>query len=166
MDMPVAGKTASTPEAEDARAQFNEMLDFYRSMWTKCGRKWLIAHRCLVAGSIVGNVFGTVTVMSQWITNPLLLGLLASLSTIAFAFEKGFSIGATADWFNLAATKYTALGEEFRFEKFPVEEALRRKKILDSELLPIKPKLQMLPASGHPIPYGKRLTPVTVVGSS
>jgi len=132
-------------DEQERRTRLGQILQSTARTRYTCGRKWIWAHRCLVAGSIIGNVIGTVAAISQSIGNPLLLGLLVSLPTMAFAVDKGFSIGATADWYSYAVSKYQSLADEFSVGLMSVEDALRRKEKIDSEIEPIKPKLQAQP---------------------
>jgi hypothetical protein len=113
-------------------------------------RNWKSIYYGLVAGSIVGNIVGTVGVLSSGLDNHrMVLGVLVALPTIAFAVDKGLFVTAFARWHQRAGDVYGDLYDDFYFQNLPLIEGLKLKRAVDKDLRKEQPGLLPLGGASH-----------------
>lgn len=134
-----------TPEQRKAFAGtlYGEMEKYKRKE-----RNWKSIYYGLVASSIVGNIVGTVGVLSSALDGyRMILGLLVALPTIAFAVDAGLGVTAFARWHRRAGDAYGDLYDDFYFQNLPISDGLKFKRLVDKDLRKEQPGL--LPLGGR-----------------
>ncbi len=130
---PAVGSIAPDPQAK--RNEFSGTLWKEMEKHQEKERRWKSKYYALVGCSVIGNIMGTVGVLSSMLDDHrVILGLLVALPTIAFAIDKALCVAEFARWHQRAGDAYADLYDGFYFEDMPLSEGLRLKRAVDKEL--------------------------------